>query len=104
MFNRQLQRDEQTQRSVDEQTKCLVLYYYAVCPFCIRVMRAIDRLNLNIELRDILMNRDYRDELIKQGGRSTVPCLRISHLNDDDQWMYESRDIIAYLNEEFSDS
>jgi glutathione S-transferase len=40
--------------------------------------------------------------LIEGGGRRTVPCLRID--GDDGQrvWMYESADIVAWLEERFA--
>ena len=42
------------------------------------------------------------DELIRGGGKSQVPCLRIDHPGGTTQWMYESTDIIAYLRRRFA--
>jgi glutathione S-transferase len=40
-----------------------------------------------------------RAALIEQGGHSQVPCLRIETTDGSVQWMYESDDIIAYLQQ-----
>jgi glutathione S-transferase len=42
-----------------------------------------------------------RKELLNGGGRKTVPCLRIEDSSGSVQWMYESGDIIAYLQRKF---
>ncbi|SLJ83579.1 glutathione S-transferase N-terminal domain-containing protein [Psychrobacter sp. DAB_AL43B] len=45
-------------------------------------------------------NPEFRSELAENGGRVKVPCLRIEE-NGEVQWMYESNDIIAYLQQRF---
>ena len=75
----------------------LSLYHYFSCPFCALVRRAVDRLGLSLELRDVHASRDHRRELLEATGRRTVPCLRIESEEGEVQWMHESRDIIAYL-------
>lgn len=75
----------------------LALYYFDRCPFCVRVLRAIDTLGLNVELRNIYENRDYLDELREARGRATVPVLRITSASGEDRWMPESADIVRYL-------
>ncbi|MBI5450257.1 MAG: glutathione S-transferase N-terminal domain-containing protein [Gammaproteobacteria bacterium] len=82
----------------------LALYQYRACPYCRRVSEAMRRLGLNIELRDTLMDRQRREELRSLGGRPTVPCLRIEHGDGSVEWMYESRDIIRYLEQRFGAS
>lgn len=49
-----------------------------------------------IELRDINENKDYEEELLKKGKKIQVPCLFI-----DEEPLYESMDIIAYLDKNF---
>lgn len=73
------------------------LYHKQTCPYCHLTRRAIKPLDLDIELRDILLNSNYRRELIKGGGKQQVPCLRIESAEGDVQWLYESADIIQYL-------
>ncbi|MEZ4316090.1 MAG: glutaredoxin [Myxococcota bacterium] len=70
----------------------LVLYKYDTCPYCRRVLRAIEQLELDVEMADIHRDRANRDALIQKTGRSTVPCLFI-----DGQPLFESLDIIAWL-------
>jgi glutathione S-transferase len=80
----------------------LALYYFPSCPYCVMVLRSIDEMGLDIELRNIFADRSWRAELIEEGGRSTVPCLRIAHDNAEVEWMYESYEIIDYLRDEYS--
>lgn len=72
----------------------LTLYTKATCPFCTRVLAVLDRLQLDIDLKDISENDAYVDELVSKGGKRQVP-----YLVDDEQAvaMYESDDIIAHL-------
>ena len=51
------------------------------------------------KLRDILLDEGYRDDLIAERGRATVPVLRITSPDGSERWMPESADIIAYLEE-----
>jgi len=73
------------------------LYYSNSCPYCHRVLRAADNLALNIELRNVQSDSTHRRALQKGGGRVMVPCLRIEDAKQE-QWMYESADIIRYLS------
>jgi len=91
-----IKRATEEQQKIDESTKDLTLYQLPACPFCVKVRRSIKRNSLKIELRSINKNEAYRQELISQGGKRTVPCLRIEK-NDQVQWLYESNEIINYL-------
>jgi len=75
----------------------LALYHYFGCPFCAMVTAGIDRLGLEVELRDIFENPQYRDELIGARGRATVPVLQITSPDGEEHWMPESHDILRYL-------
>jgi len=77
----------------------LALYYYPTCPYAAMVVRVIEDMGLDIELRNIFADPRWRQELIEGGGRRTVPCLRIEHEDTPVEWMYESYDIIDYLKE-----
>jgi glutaredoxin len=70
----------------------LVLYKYDACPFCWYVKSALADLQLTIETRDTRSDPEARRELIETGGKSQVPCLFI-----DGEPLYESRDIVRYL-------
>lgn len=79
-----------------EQDK-LALYHFNSCPFCRMVTDGIERLGVDVELRDIFENAQYRDELIEARDRATVPVLRITSPDGEERWMPESRDILRYL-------
>ena len=81
----------------------LALYHFNGCPFCSYVRAGIERLGIDIEMRDIVQNPGFRDELITARGRATVPVLRISSPDGEEHWMPESRDIVAYLNKTFGE-
>ena len=78
----------------------LSLYQFPSCPFCQRVLDAVARLGVQIELRDTRTSTAYRDELLAATGRTTVPCLRIEEPGGT-RWLPESADIIRYLEREF---
>ena len=98
---RGIQRNPELQASIDQQTAGLALYQYEACPFCVKVRRAMKRQGLNIEVRDVKRNDTAREELLAGGGDLKVPCLRIGEGERGFQWMYESRDIIGYLEDRF---
>lgn len=90
-------RDSIIQSQIDSSTAHLSLYQLPACPFCVKTRRAIKRYGLNIELRNINQNESYRSELMREGGKKTVPCLKITAEDNSVTWLYESKDIIAYL-------
>lgn len=97
-----LNRSVEDQQLIDTQTAKLALYQFAACPFCVKVRRSMKRLSLNIELRDAKNNPAFRQELAEQGGKIKAPCLRIEQADGSVSWMYESNDIIDYLEQQFA--
>lgn len=93
-------RDPQAQAQVDAETASLALYQFKLCPFCIKTRRSLRRLGLNIETRDA-MQEPHRGELLAGGGEIKVPCLAIEE-DGKTRWMYESDDIISYLDQRFA--
>lgn len=83
-------------------TANLALYQSSTCWFCAKVRHKMAELGLELELRDIGSNADYRRELMAQGGKAQVPCLRIETADGKVEWMYESADICAYLERHFA--
>lgn len=98
---KQIKRSEDDQASVQKQADKLSLYQFYACPFCVKTRRTVHALNIDIEYRDAKNNETHRKELLEQGGEIKVPCLRIEN-NGSSQWLYESSDIINYLNKEFT--
>ena len=98
---RGVERSVEQQQQVDNKAAKLALYQFEACPFCVKVRRAMKRQSVKIELRDAKTDQQSRQELELGGGRIKVPCLRI----EDEQgvlWMYESSDIVNYLEKEFA--
>ncbi|MBL4772571.1 MAG: glutathione S-transferase N-terminal domain-containing protein [Alcanivoracaceae bacterium] len=94
-------RNEANQSEIDTQTTKLKLYQFNACPFCVKVRRAMKRMSLTIETRDAKNNEDYHNELAIEGGKIKVPCLKIESENGKNTWLYESSDIIHYLENKF---
>jgi len=67
------------------------LYIREHCPYCIKVRKAIEGIKLDITLKDIA-DEENETKLIELGGKRQVPFLV-----DGDTMMYESDDIIDYL-------
>ena len=78
------------------------LYKYDSCPFCGMVRRFLDAKGIDLPMRDILQEPGAREELIAGGGRPTVPCLKIVDGEGEVRWMYESMDIMRFLDERFA--
>ncbi|WP_018873296.1 glutathione S-transferase N-terminal domain-containing protein [Thioalkalivibrio sp. ALJ16] len=98
---RGIERDPAEQARVDEQTRALALYHFPACPFCIKARRAMQRLSLDIELRNAQAAGPWREELQNEGGRLQVPCLRVEEDDGSVRWLYESDVIIRYLRNRF---
>jgi glutaredoxin len=75
----------------------LALYYSPSCPYCQDVLRVLEGLELDVQLRDINRDRAFRDELVQARGRATVPVLKIE--SETPVWMPESLDIIRELRQ-----
>jgi glutaredoxin len=93
-------RTAQAQAEVDAAARDLALYQFYACPFCIKTRRALHRLNVPVETRDAQNDPEHRAALEAGGGRIQVPCLRIEE-GGETRWVYESKDIIDYLELRF---
>lgn len=79
----------------------VTLYHRPACGFCMRVMHVLDDMRLDIPQENIWLNSDARTELYKGGGKNQVPALRIRNSDGSYSWMYESLDIIDFLQAHF---
>ncbi|MFA6921000.1 MAG: glutathione S-transferase N-terminal domain-containing protein [Gallionella sp.] len=95
-------RQDDVQSRIDRECARLALYHFKTCPFCIKVRHAMAGLSLPVELRDAQHDAKHRADLLGGGGKIQTPCLRITGEQGNVQWMYESADIIAYLQQRFS--
>jgi len=75
----------------------LTLYFRPTCAFCRRVMAVIERLEIEVEMKDIT-DTTLQAELIARGGKSQVPYLIDTDHNIE---LYESDDIVAHLQKEY---
>ena len=98
---KKIKRSTDEQKCVDNETLSLSLYQFQACPFCLKTRRAFKRLGLKIQTHEAQRN-PARADLLAGGGQVKVPCLRIE-TKDEVIWMYESNDIIAYLDERFGE-
>jgi len=67
--------------------------------YCNRVLRAVEHLGLEIEVRNIWQNPDYDKLLYQATGRRSVPVLEISDENNPSTWVPESGEIVRYLEQ-----
>ena len=95
-----VKRSVEDQSKADQETKILKLYQFYACPFCVKTRRSIKRLNLKVETRNAQAEGEFRKELELNGGKIKVPCLKIEGAGEA-SWLYESNDIIKYLDERF---
>ncbi|SDU09806.1 Glutaredoxin [Pseudomonas pohangensis] len=98
---RKLKRSAEAQAAVTQQAGNLALYQFHACPFCVKTRRTLHRLNVPVALRDAKNDAQARKDLEQQGGKIKVPCLRIEE-NGQSTWLYESKAIIAYLDQRFA--
>jgi len=92
----------------------LKLYVKTGCLYCAAVLAKLNELALPFEEKNIA-DQEIAKELLARGGKRQVPyiadedpCETAKHhtpcLVDEDVLMYESADIIQYLEENYSSS
>jgi len=96
-----LGREPASARSRRHQPDDLQLYVKTLCPFCVRVQHRMAALDVAIALKNIFLNPSHRSELMSGGGIQMVPCLRIASADGTVEWLYESADIVRYLEQRF---
>ena len=79
----------------------LILYELEGCPFCAKVKRKLDELDLGYEQRMVSRNHDERTEVEEVSGQTGVPVLVDEE--HDVEGMPESDDIVAYLERTYGD-
>ena len=75
-------------------TPKLSLYYYDNCPFCRKIIKKLDELNIYVQFCNILKDQAYKAKLINDTGKKTVPVLYI-----DNNPLSESSEISKWLDE-----
>lgn len=77
----------------------LVLYDLSGCPYCAKVRRALDDLDLAYERVSVPASRSARSAVYDVSGQHKVPVL-VDRSNGI-EGMPESRDIVEYLYDEY---
>ncbi len=98
-----VQRPFSEQAEINAETRKLTLYQYKACPFCVKVRMAMKRQSLNIRTRDAKRSDMAKEELLAGAGQLKVPCLRIEDETGQATWMFESSEIIKYLEGRFGE-
>lgn len=78
----------------------LTLYYKPTCAFCRRVLAVIDRLELEVEMKDVT-DSVIKAELVEKGGKGQTPFLIDT---DKDVLLFESDSIVAHLQNNYGPS
>ena len=94
-------REKISQDRIDKKTKDFTIYQFEACPFCVKVRRFLWKNSLKINLKDAKNNKIFKSELVNEGGKHKVPCLKIAKINSETVWLYESTEIIKFLKIEF---
>jgi len=76
----------------------LALYYKPTCPFCRRVLAILERLEIEVDLRNIEESSEHEHDLIARGGKRQVPYL-VDETHGVE--MYESDDIVAHVQKHY---
>lgn len=91
-----VEREIDQQKKIDASLKNISLYQFEACPFCVKVRRFMKRASISLPLKDA-QKEPARQELLVGGGKLQVPCLRIENDDGTVKWLYESSDIVKYL-------
>ena len=78
----------------------LVLYELRGCPYCAKVKRTLDELDLEYESRTVPRSHDERTEVEQVSGQTGVPVLIDEEHGVDG--MAESDDIVAHLERTYA--
>jgi glutaredoxin len=95
-----IKRSSVEQQKLNKITSSYSIYQFKACPFCVKVRRQVRKFGLEIEFKDAKNNKIFKEELVLNGGRHKVPCLRIDSSNGATTWLYESKAIISFLKTE----
>lgn len=83
----------------------ITLYVKTGCPYCAKVLEKLKELGISYKEKNIA-DPGVTEELKERGGKRQVPFFEDDNMTpyivDDDVEMYESNDIIAYLDKKYS--
>ncbi|GAB6099369.1 glutathione S-transferase N-terminal domain-containing protein [Halanaerocella petrolearia] len=73
------------------------LYQFETCPFCAKVRRKLDGLNLDYEKVEVPKDKDKRTTIKELSGQIKVPVIQDS----DGTVVHDSSEIVDYLEENY---
>ena len=73
------------------------LYHFQASPFAARVRGALAKFQVEIPMHDVLESNKAWKELIAGGKRDRVPCLKVTEPGAPDRWIYESLEIVKFI-------
>jgi glutathione S-transferase len=73
------------------------LYQFQMCPYCRKVRRKLDELDLEHKTIEVPRDRDKRTTIKELSGQIKVPVIQ----DGDGTVVYDSSDIIDYLEENY---
>lgn len=79
---------------MSEQATTYTLYIKTGCPYCRKVMDFMNEHDIALPTMNLVEWPTAKEELVNIGGKLQVPCLVI-----DGKALYESDDIIAYMQD-----
>ena len=85
--------------SREQPAELLELYNFEASPYCRKVREALCELNLDYKVHNVAKLSSRRPELVARGGKMLVPYLIDPNTDTE---MYESDDIVAYLNRTYA--
>ncbi len=90
--DRKVQKTAAIEKKSNKKIHSIVLYINPACPYCKKVLSALNQLGKTIEIIDVSQDKRFVDQLIKIGGKKQVPCIVING-----KAMYESSEIVQWL-------
>ncbi|MBO6938023.1 MAG: glutathione S-transferase N-terminal domain-containing protein [Deltaproteobacteria bacterium] len=83
----------------EQPAELLELYNFEASPYCRKVREALCELNLDYKVHNVAKKSARRPELVARGGKMLVPYLIDPNTSTE---MYESDDIVAYLERTYA--
>jgi glutathione S-transferase len=80
--------------------RLLELYDFEACPYCRKVREVLSELDLDYRVHPVAQGSGRRAELVRRGGKMQAPYLVDPNTGTE---LYESDDIIRYLNATYGD-
>jgi glutathione S-transferase len=94
LFRMRGARTREGKENREQPAELIELYNFEASPYCRKVREALDELGLDAMVHNVAKNSARRPELVERGGTMMVPYLVDPNT---DQAMYESDDIVDYL-------